>query len=52
MLKLWGAGLIVLSPVLLALSRWAKHWQEDRLLEAFLEALDGCMGSKIGRAHV
>ena len=45
MLKLWGAGLIVLSPVLLALSRWAKHWQEDRLLEAFLEALDGCMGS-------
>ena len=40
-----GAGLIVLSPVLLALSRWAKHWQEDRLLEAFLEALDGCMGS-------
>ena len=45
MLKLWGAALIVLSPVLLALSRWGQHWREDRLLEAFLEALDGCMGS-------
>lgn len=44
MLKLFGAGLILASPVWFSVSRYGAHLRQDRLLGAFLKALELCAG--------